>query len=56
MISKIKSIVSKVTVIEWILFGVAVAALLVAFAAHGKRPTHKGPRGGQAVPKAVEAK
>ena len=56
MITKIKNLLSKVTVIEWVLFGVAVTALVVAFSAHGKRPQHKGPRGGHSVPKAVEAK
>jgi hypothetical protein len=56
MITKIKNLLSKVTVIEWVLFGVAVTALVVAFSAHGKRPASKGPRGGHEAPKAVEAK
>jgi hypothetical protein len=56
MLAKIKNLLSKVTIIEWVLFGVAVAALVVAFSAHGKRPPHKGPRGGHETPKAVEAK
>jgi len=56
MLTKIKNLVSKVTVIEWVLFGVAVAALLVAFSAHGKRSGPKGPRGPHAEHKSVEAK
>jgi hypothetical protein len=56
MLTKIKNLLSKVTIIEWVLFGVAVAALVVAFSAHGKRPGHKGPRGEHEAPKAVEAK
>jgi hypothetical protein len=56
MITKIKNLLSKVTIIEWVLFGVAVTALVVAFSAHGKRPAHKGPRGPHAEHKAVEAK
>lgn len=54
MLIKIKNFVKKVTVLEWVVLGIAVLALWLAVA-QKHAPAHKGPHGGnKAVEKAVE--
>ena len=54
MLTKIKNFVKKVTVLEWVVLGIAVLALWLAVAPK-HAPAHKGPHGGnKAVEKAVE--
>jgi hypothetical protein len=51
MLTKIKEFAKKITLIEWIVLGIAVAALVVGLA-HNHRSAHKGH---QKAPAAVEA-
>jgi hypothetical protein len=56
MLTKIKTVLKKVTVVEWVVLGIAVLALWLAVAPkHGG--AHKGPHGGdKQSEKAVEVK
>lgn len=53
MIEKIKNLVKKLTVVEWVVLAVSVFALVIGVAnCHGGK--HKGPHGGNKhVPEAV---
>lgn len=50
MITKIKKFVSKVTIVEWVILGIAIAALVVGLN-HNASKAKKGPHNGV---KAVE--
>lgn len=49
MLTKIKNFLKKVTVLEWAILGIALAALVIALTVK-PGPTHKGPRGGDKAP------
>lgn len=52
MLTKIKTVLKKVTVVEWVVLGIAVLALWLAFAQkHGS--AHKGPHKADKVAETV---